>query len=410
VADQTWQVAGIGDFNGDRHDDILWRNGATGENYVYLMNGRALIGEGYIRPVADQNWQVAGVGDFDGDLKADLLWRNSATGENYVYLMDGTTIKPSEGYLRTVADQNWQVAGIGDLNGDGRSDIVWRNAATGEDYVYLMNGRAISDEGYLRTVADQSWQIKAVGDYDGDGKADLFWRNGATGENYVYLMDGKSIKPGEGPVRTVADTNWDLPGHASYGRDSIDGGAGSDTLDFSSTQKSAIVVNLQTGTLIGGDEGGSGRATLTGIENVTAKATSSYADRITGSDAANRLAGGGGNDTLTGGAGADSFVFAEAGTANADRITDFAPGADKVALDDAGFAAIGNLGDFAAGDARFYAAAGASSGHDGDDRVIYDTSTGQLYYDADGNGTGTAQLIATLTNIPAISATDLTVI
>jgi hypothetical protein len=37
------------------------------------------------------------------------LWRNLATGENYLYPMDGTTIKPGEGYLRTVADQDWRV-------------------------------------------------------------------------------------------------------------------------------------------------------------------------------------------------------------------------------------------------------------------------------------------------------------
>ncbi len=54
------------------------------------MNGTAILGaEGYVRTVADQNWQVAGIGDFDGDGKADVLWRNSASGENYIYFMDG---------------------------------------------------------------------------------------------------------------------------------------------------------------------------------------------------------------------------------------------------------------------------------------------------------------------------------
>src|SRR5207244_3792466 len=36
-------------------------------------------------------------------------WRHATTGENYIYPMDGTTIKPGEGYVRTVADQNWQI-------------------------------------------------------------------------------------------------------------------------------------------------------------------------------------------------------------------------------------------------------------------------------------------------------------
>jgi hypothetical protein len=42
--------------------------------------------------------------------------------------------------------------------------------------------------------------------------------------------------------------------------------------------------------------------------------------------------------------------------------------------------------------------------------VVYDTSTGALYYDADGSGAGAAQLIATFTTTPALAATDIYVI
>jgi len=40
----------------------------------------------------------------------------------------------------------------------------------------------------------------------------------------------------------------------------------------------------------------------------------------------------------------------------------------------------------------------------------YDTTAGQLYYDADGSGSGQAQLVATIAGHPAIAATDITVI
>jgi hypothetical protein len=186
VSDRNWQIAGIGDFNGDGRADLLWRNSSTGANYIYLMNGKNISGEGYLRTVADQNWKVAGVGDVDGDAKADIVWRNSATGENYLYPMDGLSIKVSEGYLRTVADLNWRIAGVGDFDNDGKSDILWRNAATGTNYLYPMNGRAIlGTEGYLRTVADLNWKIVGTGDFDGNGTNDVLWRNSATGENYV---------------------------------------------------------------------------------------------------------------------------------------------------------------------------------------------------------------------------------
>jgi hypothetical protein len=99
----------VGDFDGDARSDILWRNAATGENYVYLMNGMAITGEGYIRAVTDLGWGVAALGDYDGDGKVDVLWRHGTTGENYLYPMDGMTIKPNEGYIRTIADQDWHV-------------------------------------------------------------------------------------------------------------------------------------------------------------------------------------------------------------------------------------------------------------------------------------------------------------
>src|SRR5438445_6287455 len=149
------------DFDGDCKSDVLWRNSATGEDYLWLMNGRTIATGGYLRTVADLGWQVKGIGDFNGDYKADVLWRNCSTGENYLWVMNGLSIA-SGGYLRTVADQAWQVKGIGDFDGDGKADILWRNTVTGEDYAYFMNGSAIASEGFLNTVADQYWMPKSA--------------------------------------------------------------------------------------------------------------------------------------------------------------------------------------------------------------------------------------------------------
>jgi serralysin len=153
---------------------------------------------------------------------------------------------------------------------------------------------------------------------------------------------------------------------------------------------------------------GAGNGTGNAIDNVITG--NGAANGLSGGDGNDTLIGAGGNDTFTGGNGADAFVFnAAPGTANAGLITDFTSAADVIRLDGRAMTAIGPSGTFASGDARFYAAAGANGGHDADDRVVYNITTGQLWYDADGSGAGPAQLIATLQGAPALAATDIAV-
>jgi hypothetical protein len=187
---------------------VLWRNTSTGENYIYFMDGATILSEGYVRTVADETWSVAGVGDFNGDGRSDILWRNSVSGENYVYFMDALTIA-SEGYIRTVVDMSWSVAAVGDFNGDFRADILWRHGTSGENYIYQMDGLSIAAEGYIRTVPT-AWTIKGLGDFNADNKMDIVWRNESSGENYVYPMDGIMIMSGEGYLPIVTEAGWSM--------------------------------------------------------------------------------------------------------------------------------------------------------------------------------------------------------
>jgi Ca2+-binding RTX toxin-like protein len=114
---------------------------------------------------------------------------------------------------------------------------------------------------------------------------------------------------------------------------------------------------------------------------------------IIGNGGANFINGGGGNDTLTGGGGADTFGFntALSATGNVDRITDFDPGSDKISLAKSIFSALGNTGVLSA--AAFFQGPAA---HDADDRIIYNSSTGALSYDSNGNAAGGSTVFATL--------------
>lgn len=165
------------------------------------------------------------------------------------------------------------------------------------------------------------------------------------------------------------------------------GGGGTDEIKTSASYSLVAAPNIE-------------KITLTGSANINA----------TGNDLANVIASNGGSNVLTGNGGNDNFLFNTA-LGNSDTIADFTGGADRLSLAKAVFTGLGTkAGQFTANDVRFYAAAGATAAHDADDRVIYDTNTGTLYYDADGNGGGTTVQVAVLTGQPALVATDIWVV
>ena len=80
---------------------------------------------------------------FNGDGRTDLVWRNSSTGQTAVWLMNGTAGHRAASVFTNAA---WAVTHVGDFNGDGKTDLVWRNASTGQTAVWLMNGTAVSQQ------------------------------------------------------------------------------------------------------------------------------------------------------------------------------------------------------------------------------------------------------------------------
>jgi hypothetical protein len=92
------------------------------------MNGFNFLQASPIPPISDVNWEVVGTGDFDGDGTDDTLWHNRLTGQMVIWFMQGTNIGSYQMISYIVSDLNWQVVGIGDFDGDGKADILWRNS------------------------------------------------------------------------------------------------------------------------------------------------------------------------------------------------------------------------------------------------------------------------------------------
>jgi Ca2+-binding RTX toxin-like protein len=119
------------------------------------------------------------------------------------------------------------------------------------------------------------------------------------------------------------------------------------------------------------------------------------------------LSGGGANDTLIGGAGTDCFRFATALNAatNRDTITDFSfAQGDRIELENSVFTALTTTGTLAPS-AFFIGAAATTADH----RILYNSATGLLAYDADGNGMAAAIAFATLSPGLALTSASFTV-
>ena len=128
-------------------------------------------------------------------------------------------------------------------------------------------------------------------------------------------------------------------------------------------------------------------------------------DKLSGGLGNDNLAGGKGKDILTGGAGADNFIFDVKLDASFDTIKDFQHGVDHIWLDKSFFANVGPVGVLTA--AHFHPGAAATGGLQG---VIYDSATGFLWSDADGNGPLAAKVFAHVEPGLTLTASDFLIV
>jgi FG-GAP-like repeat len=201
-----WSIVGVGDMNGNGKSDIVWYNSESGETQIWFMNDNRLVSRG---TVVDESgnfipiglpFSIVGIGDMNGNGKADIVWYNSESGETQIWFMDenrlvsrGTVVDESGNFIPI--GPPWSIVGVGDMNGNGKADIVWYNSESGETQIWFMNDNRLVSRG---TVVDESgnfipieppWSIVGVGDMNGNGKADIVWYNSESGETQIWFMD-----------------------------------------------------------------------------------------------------------------------------------------------------------------------------------------------------------------------------
>ena len=213
------------------------------------------------------------------------------------------------------------------------------------------------------------------------------------------------------------------------GNDIIDGLAGADTIQGGLGNDSYVVDNVgdvvtETSTLAAEIDRINSSVSYTlgdNIENLSLIGASAIngsgnglANTLIGNTANNLLVGnagndtldgGTGNDTLTGGTGLDIFRFTTTPTANRDTIADFSVVDDTIQLGKAIFTKFTTTGILTA--ASFVKGAVAL---DSNDYIIYNTTTGAVSYDADGNGASVAVQIAVLGVNLALTSADFMII
>lgn len=339
----------------------------------------------------------------------DIVTEGSASGgvdrvESRVSFILGTNV------------ENLTLKGTAAINGTGNT---LANVLVGNGAANLLDGKEGADS-MSGAAGNDIYTVDNAGDVVTEGSASggvdlvnstVSFTLGTNVENLTLKGSAAINATGNTLVNTLIGNGAANVLDGKQGADTMTGFAGNDTY---------IVDNSGDVVTEGSASGGTDQVnssvsfTLgTNVENLLLTGASAIngtgntlANTITGNSGANTLNGMTGLDVLTGGGGSDTFQFTTALSAsNRDQITDFVHGTDFIALENSVFTAVGANGVLAVG--AFYAGASA---HDATDRIIYNSATGALLYDADGNGAGAAIQFATLGTGLGLTNTDFLII
>jgi uncharacterized delta-60 repeat protein len=173
-------------------------NVTIGAAFAAVVNSSVNVGQNYL------------VADLNGDGKSDFIVRDAVTGGVDAYLMDGTAILSGRALI---GPGGWTATHTADLNGDGKADIIWRNT-NGTTAVWLMNGLNPIADAVLTPGA--GWNVTHVTGVNRGNKALIFWQH-TDGRVAVWQMDG--VTPVGGAVVMAAGSGWSITHVADLNND-----------------------------------------------------------------------------------------------------------------------------------------------------------------------------------------------
>lgn len=171
------------DVDGDGRSDLLFHNASTRQLSYRIMSGTSTVRSGLINGVG-AGYTVGATGDLNADGKVDLIW-TSAARDLYLWAGNGTGFTSFR-----IGDYpaGWVLVGAGDVDGDGRSDLLFHNAGTRQFSYRIMQGTSTVRSALINGVG-AGYSVGATGDLNGDGKLDLIWTSAAR-DLYLWAGNG----------------------------------------------------------------------------------------------------------------------------------------------------------------------------------------------------------------------------
>jgi hypothetical protein len=182
------------DFTGNGWPDLLARDTATGDVYLYPGNGTNLESRARIANKWTASDSITRFGDFNSDGRDDIIVRDSSTGYLWLYPGTGTGLG-SRVRLATGWNAKRETTAVGDLTGDGRPDLVAADKSSGTLYLYPGRGTSLGSRISLGSGWNAMSEHTGIGDLTGDDRPDMLARHISSGTLYLYPGRGSGFAP-----------------------------------------------------------------------------------------------------------------------------------------------------------------------------------------------------------------------